>query len=82
MTRSLAPLDRAGKLNGAAEQQQLFSQGCLAGIGMGNNREGATPDSFLIQTAHNNRGAGIREKSCILPEIAPRISRVHMQFFR
>ena len=35
--------DLAGELNRAAEQQQLFGQRGLAGVGMRNNREGAPP---------------------------------------
>ena len=41
MARALPRLDRAGKLNGAAEQQQLFGQRRLAGIRVRNDRERA-----------------------------------------
>jgi hypothetical protein len=68
MARGLASFDRACKLDGTTEQQQLLGKGCLAGIGMGYYREGAAPGDFLLQTAHINRGTGFREKSAILPE--------------
>jgi hypothetical protein len=36
----LAAADGAGDLDGAAVQQQLLGQGGLAGVGVGNDREG------------------------------------------
>src|SRR5207302_5332729 len=41
MARALPRLDRAGELNGAAEQQQLFGQRRLAGVRVRNDRERA-----------------------------------------
>jgi hypothetical protein len=39
-------LDLACKIDGAAEQQQLFGQRGLAGVGMRNDREGAPARDF------------------------------------
>jgi len=41
MPRGLAALDGTGKLNGAAEQQQLFGEGGLTGVRVGNYCKGA-----------------------------------------
>jgi len=46
VARGLARLDRAGDLDRAGEQQQLFSQRGLAGVRMGNDREGAAAAGF------------------------------------
>ena len=39
-------LDLPGQLDGAAEQQELFGQGGLAGIGMRDDRKGAPARDF------------------------------------
>ena len=43
----LAPLHRACKLDGATQQQQAFGQGGLAGIGMGDDGDGAPGSNGL-----------------------------------
>jgi serine/threonine protein kinase len=45
----LAALDRAGHLDRAAEQQQLFGQRGLAGVGVGNDGEGAAARGFVVR---------------------------------
>ncbi len=40
-------LDLAGKIDGAAEQQQFLGQRGLAGVGMGDDRKGPPPRDFL-----------------------------------
>ena len=40
-------LDLAGQIDGAAEQQQLFGQRGLAGVGMGNDGKGPPPRHFI-----------------------------------
>ena len=42
-------LDRTRKLDGTAEQQQLFGQRCLAGIRVGDDREGTPPGDRIGQ---------------------------------
>ena len=42
MAGGLAPLDRARHLDGAAEQQQLFGQGGLARVGVGDDGKSAS----------------------------------------
>jgi hypothetical protein len=42
MPRRLAPLDRTRHLDGTPEQQQLFGQGGLAGVRVGNDGERAS----------------------------------------
>lgn len=49
---SLASLHRAGHLDRAAEQQQLFGQRGLAGVWMGNNGEGAAARGFVGDFGH------------------------------
>ena len=46
MPSGLAALHRAGHLDGAAEQQQLFCQRGLAGVGMGNDGERTATRGF------------------------------------
>jgi len=55
VTPALARLDRAGHLDRAAEQQQLLGQRGLAGVGVGNDREGAA----FLDVARQMRGAGL-----------------------
>jgi hypothetical protein len=52
---ALLGLDRAGHLDRAAEQQQLFGQRGLAGVGVGDDREGAA----FGDVARERRGAGL-----------------------
>ena len=56
VARGAARLHGTGHLNGAAEQQELFRQRRLAGIGVGNDGEGATLGDFS-----RRRGHGFRE---------------------
>ena len=46
MARSLARLDRAGNLNRAGKKQELFGQCGFTGVGVGNDRKGATAAGF------------------------------------
>jgi hypothetical protein len=46
MAAALAALDGAGQLDRAREQQQLFGQRGLAGVGVGNDAEGAAARDF------------------------------------
>ncbi|HSM75524.1 MAG TPA: hypothetical protein VK852_12840 [Desulfobacterales bacterium] len=49
MAGGLAGLDGAGQLDGAAEKEQFFGQGGLAGVGVADDAEGAPPqDLFLL----------------------------------
>jgi len=52
MTSGFAAFDRAGQLDRAAEQQQLFGQGGLASIGVGDDGEGASPIEFVEKDGH------------------------------
>jgi hypothetical protein len=47
MTRRLAALHRTGQLNRAAEQQQLFGQRGLAGIGMADDGKSSPFADFI-----------------------------------
>ena len=47
-------LDRARKIDGAAEQQQLFGQGGFARVGMGDDGEGAALRNFGGDIVHGN----------------------------
>src|SRR6185437_1541515 len=58
VARSLAALDRAGHLDRAAEQQQLFGQCGLAGIGVRDDREGAAAPGFSSVVGHGFAGNG------------------------
>ena len=51
-----AALDRAGELDGTAEQQQLFGQRGLARVGVGNNGESAAACRFVGEGAHTTGG--------------------------
>ncbi len=46
MPRCLTAFDGAGELNGAAEQQELFGEGRLAGVRMGDDGEGTAALRF------------------------------------
>jgi hypothetical protein len=52
----LAALDRAGQLNGTAEQQQLFGQRGLAGVGVRDDGEGAAALKFVEEGGHYQSG--------------------------
>ena len=52
VARGLARLDRAGHLDRAAEQQQLFGQRGLAGVGMRDDGEGAAAAGFAQVLGH------------------------------
>ena len=52
MAGRLAALDRAGHLDRSAEQQQLFGQGGLARIGVGNDGESAAAPGFAQMIRH------------------------------
>ena len=52
MAAGLTTLDRPGELDRAAEQQKLFSQRRLAGVGMRNNRKGSPPGDLLLDIGH------------------------------
>ena len=66
MTCCLAALDGTGQLDGATEQQQLFSQRGLARVGVGDDGEGTAPLRLVGDTAH---AAGCRvTKTAILPQ--------------
>ena len=52
VTGRLAALNRARHLDGTAEQQQLFGQGGLAGVRMGDDGEGAAPIRLGGKSAH------------------------------
>jgi hypothetical protein len=47
VTRGLTPLDRAGHLNGTAEQQQFFRQRGLARVGVGDDGKSSSSADFL-----------------------------------
>ncbi len=47
-----AGLDLAGELDGAAEEQQLFGEGGLAGVGVRDDREGAPLGDFVGDSGH------------------------------
>ena len=52
MATRLAPLDRAGELDRATEQQQLFSERRFPRIGMGNDCKCSPPTDLTGQTWH------------------------------
>jgi hypothetical protein len=53
MSGRLARLDRAGQLDRPTEKQQFFGQGCLAGVRVTNDAEGAPAiDFFTVIVAH------------------------------
>ncbi len=54
----VAPADRAGELNGAGVQEQLFRERRLARVGMRNNREGAPPRHFPVEFGEGGRVYG------------------------
>ena len=54
MTRRFAPLDRAGQLNCAAEEQQFFGEGGFTSVGVGNNGEGAPPLQLCEELSHKS----------------------------
>jgi len=73
----LAALDRASELDRTAEQQQLFGQGRLAGIGMGDDGEGAPPVEFVEEGGHREIELSRKRKIIrILPEVAGAGSRL------
>ena len=57
VARGLARLHRAGHLDRAAEQQQLLGQRGLAGVGVGNDREGAAARGFGGNVGHADAAA-------------------------
>ena len=57
MAGGLAALDRAGHLDGAAEQQQLLGERGLAGVRVRDDRERASPSDLGSQVSH---GGGFR----------------------
>jgi methyl-accepting chemotaxis protein len=59
MASGLAALDRAGQLDRAAEQQQLFGEGGLAGVRVGNDGEGAPPLEGVKESGHTEMNIGI-----------------------
>ncbi len=54
--RGLARLDRAGDLDRAREQQQLFRQRGLAGVGVGNDGKGAAAAGFGKERSRHSGG--------------------------
>ncbi len=52
MARGLAPLDGPGELDGAAEKQQLLGERGLAGVGVGDDGEGAATRDFVDELGH------------------------------
>ena len=57
MALDLARFDRAGQVDGAAEEQELFGEGGLAGVGMADDAEGPAPGDFCFELlAHNGWG--------------------------
>ena len=70
MARSLAPLDRTRQLNGTTKQQQLFSQGGLARIRMGNYGKSAATRHFVFETTHIYQGKSQPKEGHILPDQA------------
>ena len=52
VARGLAALDRAGELDRAAEQQQLFGERGLAGVGVRDDGEGAATRHFVEGLIH------------------------------
>jgi len=49
MAGGLSGADFTSHLNGATEPQQLFGQRGLAGVGVGNNREGAAAGDLVFE---------------------------------
>jgi hypothetical protein len=49
MPGCLAALDRPCELNGAPEQEQFFRERGFTGVGMGDDRKGATPLEFRVK---------------------------------
>src|SRR3546814_1103373 len=64
MAIRLAALDGAGKLDRAAEQQQLFGQGGLAGVGMRNDGERAAARRALGDDTHEVLRGGAHCTRC------------------
>jgi hypothetical protein len=60
VARALARLHRAGHQDGAAEQQQLLGQRGLAGVGVGNDGEGAPLLHVAQQVGGEGRGVHVR----------------------
>ena len=56
VARGLARLHRAGDLDRAGEQQQLFGQRGLAGVGVGNDGEGAAAPHLGGEFGHREQG--------------------------
>ena len=73
MARGLASLDRAGELDRAAEQQQLLGERGLAGVGVGNDGEGAATRHFvegLIHPAYVTGNCSFRTNASSRPSVA------------
>ena len=74
--RRLAALYRAGELDRAAEQQELFGQRRLPGIGVGDDRKGAAPGHFVARGAHFSRDRGRKTgRNSISPRPGPAAAR-------
>ena len=54
MARCFAPLDRARHLNRTAEQQQLFGEGGLTGVRVGDDGKGAAPLGLLLDDGRHS----------------------------
>lgn len=68
MARSLAGAHFAGHLDGAAEPQQFFGQRRLTGVGVGNDRKGATAGNFSIENSHGKLQKAERPRLYLLPQ--------------
>ena len=68
MARGLTRLDRTGNLNRAGKQQELFGQCGFTGVGVGNDRKGATAAGFggEGQSGEFQWGGAVRAKDGIL----------------
>ena len=67
MTNGFLGLDRAGHLDRAAEQQQLFGQRGLACVGVRDDRERPAAGDFVLELVHD-RVAAETKKLAILAE--------------